>query len=214
MKLAARLSYWHWCLYHDARASYLKDYDENGHVVGIGDGGHDAEDAVEEEARNAHEEEEVVEERDGVMIDIEATELTTGQKGGKGHEDQQGGLGDEVDPDGRDGVVLVAEGQEEEEDADYGGDEDEEAGEETPIGRVTVDVDDELVPAPQVVGAALVLVSRASGATRAPTGIRLALAHILPHDEPNTHCTYFQGSKIKRLECLEVSFHSKWSDIL
>ena len=91
--------------------------------------------------------------------------------------------------------MLVAEGQEEEEDADDSGDQDEQTGEQSPIGRVAVDVDDQLVPAPQLVAAAFLLVLSVTAGTTTPTGTQSTFSHVLPHDEPNADCTLFQQSK-------------------
>lgn len=188
-----------WLVGYDAGTGYLENDDENGHVIRVGYCGDDAEDAVEEEARDAHEEEQVVQKWHGVVVDVQATELAAGQNSGDGHEHQQRRLWYEVDPNGRHRVVLVAEGQEEEEDADDGGDEDEETGEQTPIGRMTVDVDDQLIP-PQIISADVVTVppvaaAATAAATSAPIGSRFVLAHILPHNEPNADCKWFQPSK-------------------
>lgn len=121
---------------------YLQNADKEGHVVGVGHGWNDAEDTVEEEARDAQEEQKVVEQRHGLRVDVEPGQLAARQKNGADHEHEQRRLGHQIHPDARRDVVVIAEGQEEDDDTDGRGRQHQDAGEQAAVGRVTVGVND------------------------------------------------------------------------
>ncbi len=142
-------------------------------------------DGEQEEARDGDEEQELVQRRVAVLQDVQADDLLVRHACGQRHYRAQHELVPGVHPHAQPGVLGLGEREEEDDDADDGRGEHEDAEKHAAVGRVAVDDEH---------GALLVLLLGGHPGHRVhvpgplPVSVRVVVpADVLPHDEPDSN---------------------------